>query len=102
MRTHEARGHVGLDPPPSSSSSVQRGWYRGGLSRLRLGQPVAFARAKKNMAVLADEAAVRALTPDLRWVAAMEGDGLVVTAPGDDVDFVSRYFARTWGSTKIP
>lgn len=65
-------------------------------------QPVAFARAKKNMAVLADEAAVRALAPDLRWVAAMEGDGLVVTAPGDEVDFVSRYFAPHVGIDEDP
>jgi PhzF family phenazine biosynthesis protein len=64
--------------------------------------PVAFLRATKNVAVLADEAAVRAVTPDLRYVAAMEGDGLVVTARGDTVDFVSRYFAPHAGIDEDP
>ena len=45
------------------------------------------------VAVLADEAAVRAVAPDFRALAA-EGDLLtIVTAPGRDTDIVSRAFA---------
>lgn len=59
-------------------------------------------KASKHMAVLDDEAAVLAVRPDLAFVAAMPGDGLVVTAPGRDVDFVSRYFAPHAGIPEDP
>src|SRR3546814_16493211 len=35
-------------------------------------------------------------------VAALPGDGLIVTAPGDRVDFVSRYFAPHAGIPEDP
>ena len=59
-------------------------------------------RADKNMAVLADEAAVLAADPDLAKVAALPGDGLIVTAPGRERDFVSRYFAPHAGIPEDP
>ncbi|MEM9454058.1 MAG: PhzF family phenazine biosynthesis protein [Myxococcota bacterium] len=65
-------------------------------------EPRAVLRALKNLAVLDDEQAVRALCPDLRFIAAMPGDGLIVTAPGDEVDFVSRYFAPHLGIDEDP
>ncbi len=64
--------------------------------------PEALLRARKNVAVFADEATVRALAPDLGYIAKMEGDGLIVTAPGDEVDFVSRYFAPHAGIDEDP
>lgn len=65
-------------------------------------EPEALLRATKTMAVLRDESAVRALAPDLGYVEAMQGDGLIVTAPGDEVDFVSRYFAPHVGIDEDP
>jgi PhzF family phenazine biosynthesis protein len=59
-------------------------------------------RARKHMAVLDDEAAVLAVRPDLAFVKAMDGDGLIVTAPGREVDFVSRYFAPHAGIDEDP
>ena len=59
-------------------------------------------RADKTMAVLADEAAVLAADPDLAKVAALPGDGLIVTAPGRERDFVSRYFAPHAGIPEDP
>lgn len=56
----------------------------------------------KIMAVLASEAEVRAAEPDLEKVKALPGDGLIVTAPGDSVDFVSRYFAPHAGIPEDP
>ncbi len=49
-----------------------------------------------------DEAAVRALRPDFARVAALASFGLVVTAPGRDVDFVSRFFAPAKGVPEDP
>lgn len=52
--------------------------------------------------VLADEAAVRAVAPDFRALAA-EGDILtIVTAPGSEVDIVSRVFAPAAGIDEDP
>lgn len=49
------------------------------------------------MAVYATEAEVRALKPDMRALAAIEHFGLITTAPGETVDFVSRFFAPRAG-----
>jgi PhzF family phenazine biosynthesis protein len=52
--------------------------------------------------VLGDAAAVRAVTPDFRALAA-EGDVLtIVTAPGDDSDIISRAFAPGSGIDEDP
>ncbi len=64
--------------------------------------PVELWRAGKTMAVLEDEAAVLAAAPDLAKVAALPGDGLIVTAPGARHDFVSRYFAPHAGIPEDP
>ncbi len=64
--------------------------------------PVELWDGGKTMAVLEDEAAVRAVSPDLAKVAALPGDGLIVTGPGDDCDFVSRYFAPHVGIPEDP
>ncbi len=58
----------------------------------------------KSLAVLDSQNQVAALDPDLGFVANMAGDGLIVTAPGDDenCDFVSRYFAPNAGIPEDP
>jgi len=68
-----------------------------------IGRPVAsFHRAKMNMAVLGSAACVRAATPDLDYIRACEGDGLIITAQGVDSDCVSRYFAPHIGIDEDP
>lgn len=54
------------------------------------------------VAVYDHEEEVRALTPDLARLAALDARGAVVTAPGRDVDFVSRYFAPAIGIPEDP
>lgn len=54
------------------------------------------------LCVLDSADAVRALVPDLAGVAALPKPGLIVTAPGDDCDFVSRYFAPRKGIAEDP
>ena len=54
------------------------------------------------IAVVANEATVQALTPNLGSVASLPGRGLIVTAPGNDVDFVSRFFAPGIGIDEDP
>jgi len=54
------------------------------------------------MAVMADEAAVAGLEPDFALLARIIEHGLVATAQGDEVDFVSRFFAPAIGIDEDP
>lgn len=54
------------------------------------------------MIVLDSEAAVRSLSPNLQPLKALAPGGLIVTGPGDNCDFVSRYFAPADGIDEDP
>ncbi len=54
------------------------------------------------LVALPAEADVRAAAPDLAAVAELPHAGVVVTAPGDAVDFVSRFFAPRVGVPEDP
>ena len=54
------------------------------------------------MAVFDSELAVRGLTPSFDRIRALELFGLIVTAPGREVDFVSRFFAPSVGVPEDP
>jgi PhzF family phenazine biosynthesis protein len=75
------------------------------VDALRLQQPVEVVRARALFAVLENAAAVRAFTPDFAALARLPTT-IGITAPGSDearpVDFVSRYFAPTFGVNEDP
>jgi PhzF family phenazine biosynthesis protein len=52
--------------------------------------------------LLADEAAVRAVSPDISALKRFDDVSVCVTAPGDEIDFVSRYFAPNHGIDEDP
>ena len=54
------------------------------------------------MAVFDSESDVRDLQPDFRRVAALDTFAVIVTAPGTEVDFVSRFFAPAKGIPEDP
>ena len=54
------------------------------------------------MAVFASQAEIEALKPDMTAVAALPLRGLIVTAPGEGCDFVSRFFAPAVGVPEDP
>jgi PhzF family phenazine biosynthesis protein len=56
----------------------------------------------RSVAVLESESQIRALAPDMAAVATLAPGGLLVTAPGDRHDFVSRYFAPSKGIPEDP
>lgn len=64
--------------------------------------PVETLVADDHIAVLADEAAVRAVSPNQALLATLDRRGVIVTAPGDGVDFVSRFFAPKYGIPEDP
>nr|XP_018909210.1 PREDICTED: uncharacterized protein LOC109038569 [Bemisia tabaci]XP_018909219.1 PREDICTED: uncharacterized protein LOC109038569 [Bemisia tabaci] len=59
-------------------------------------------RADKLLVVLDSERAVKEVVPDLQGVAGLTYEGVIVTAPGGEVDFVSRYFAPAVGVDEDP
>ncbi|MBL7976842.1 MAG: PhzF family phenazine biosynthesis protein [Bacteroidetes Order II. Incertae sedis bacterium] len=66
-------------------------------------QPIFTGMAKHYLLAEApDEACIRALSPDFTALASVEALGIIVTAPGNDVDFVSRFFAPKAGINEDP
>ncbi|MBI4914200.1 MAG: PhzF family phenazine biosynthesis protein [Acidobacteria bacterium] len=59
-------------------------------------------KARDHMVVLGSEAEVRTLKPDLNAFAKVEVFSAIVTAPGDSVDFVSRFFSPFAGVPEDP
>lgn len=65
-------------------------------------QPAAVLAARDYFVVLRSAEAVRALNPDMARLAALDRFAVIVTAPGDDCDFVSRFFAPAQGIPEDP
>ena len=59
-------------------------------------------RSRDYLAVLDSEAQVRAVVPDPLALAELDATGVIITAPGDEVDFVSRFFAPREGIPEDP
>ncbi|MCY3568792.1 MAG: PhzF family phenazine biosynthesis protein [Chloroflexi bacterium] len=64
--------------------------------------PEAVLMGRYCMAVLATEAEVRAMAPDLDGIGELTAGHLIVTAKGAQVDFVSRFFAPGSGIAEDP
>lgn len=58
--------------------------------------------ARDYMAVLGSEEEVRNLRPDMAELAKFDTFAVIVTAPGNEVDFVSRFFAPAQGVPEDP
>lgn len=54
------------------------------------------------IAVLEDEAAVRAIQPDFAPLERLDLRGVIVKGPGNEIDFVSRFFAPKYGIPENP
>jgi PhzF family phenazine biosynthesis protein len=78
-----------IAPPPS-------------LATILGATPREVLKARDLMAVFETEAEVRGLKPDLHAMLTLDTFGVIVTAPGSDVDFVSRFFAPARGIPEDP
>jgi PhzF family phenazine biosynthesis protein len=65
-------------------------------------QPSQVFKGRDYLAVFESEAEVAALAPVFDVIIELDAHGVVVTAPGDDCDFVSRYFAPRVGVPEDP
>jgi PhzF family phenazine biosynthesis protein len=64
--------------------------------------PVEVFAADDYVAVFDSEAAIRDLSPDYARLRELDLRGVIATAPGDEVDFVSRFFAPKFGIPEDP
>jgi PhzF family phenazine biosynthesis protein len=65
-------------------------------------QPIEVLAADDYIAVFDSEATVRAITPDHALLSQLDLRGVIITARGEDVDFVSRFFAPKFGIPEDP
>ncbi len=54
------------------------------------------------MVVMESEEQIKALSPDFKFLKEVDARGVIVTAPGNNVDFVSRFFAPQSGIDEDP
>ena len=74
-----------------------------GLSEALGGKPVATLKGKTDYLIVYEtEEEVATLAPDIPALGRVEARGIVVTAPGRQVDFVSRFFAPRVGVAEDP
>jgi len=64
--------------------------------------PLEVHAARDHLALYASEEDVAALEPDMEMVAGLETFAVMATAPGNEVDFVSRFFAPRAGIPEDP
>lgn len=64
--------------------------------------PRPVAKARDHFLVMDSEAEVAALRPDFAALDKVDSFGMIVTAPGDTVDFVSRFFTPAAGIPEDP
>ena len=65
-------------------------------------RPIEVLSADDYLAVFDNEEAVRGINPDYGLLGRLDLRGVIVTAPGSDVDFVSRFFAPKFGISEDP
>lgn len=73
-----------------------------GLEAALGAKPVEVLQQIDLVCVLETARQVRELKPDIRALARIDARGIIVTAPGDDCDFVSRFFAPRVGVDEDP
>lgn len=73
-----------------------------GLAAALGGTPSNLLKARDYLAVYESEADVRALLPDFRAIKDLGVHAVIVTAPGESSDFVSRFFAPSVGVDEDP
>jgi PhzF family phenazine biosynthesis protein len=74
-----------------------------GLMRALGGPPRELYRGKDDLLVVYDkEADIRAIEPDFAMIGKVPCRGVIVTAPGETVDFVSRFFGPQSGIPEDP
>lgn len=89
-----AMNFPGIPPAPCSAPDI--------LVQALGERPIEVLAADDYLAVFDSEETVRAITPDLALLGQLDLRGVVISAPGTGVDFVSRFFAPKLGVPEDP
>lgn len=99
LRVQRDAGTLAMDLPASTPAACDTPQ----LLKEALGlAPLECLRSTDYIAVLQDASMVLGLNPDLAKLVELDARGLIVTAPGDDCDFVARFFAPSVGIPEDP
>ena len=99
LRVERENDRLVLDFP---TQPMTEGAVPAKLTQALRARPKAVLQGRDYMAVFEHEEEVAAISPDYAAVAALDVQGVVVTAPGKKCDFVSRYFAPAAGIPEDP
>lgn len=91
-------GRLMMDFPARPPAPRDLGDLAGALGA----EPSVVLAARDGFAVFDSQAQVAAIEPDMARLAAIDVLGVICTAPGDDCDFVSRFFAPGAGVPEDP
>ena len=72
------------------------------LTALKIGSAIIYKGSFDYMAVIENQEQIESLDPDYNLLATLKSRGIVVTAPGNEVDFVSRCFYPQTGVNEDP
>jgi PhzF family phenazine biosynthesis protein len=96
-------GRLSLDFPSRPPLTLaEADWPQALLDGLGACRPLAVGQARDLLCLLPDAAAVQTLRPDFNALQHVDTLGIIITAPGDDCDFVSRFFAPRAGVPEDP
>jgi len=86
-------------PTADLSSAIIKGDFSEALGKLPIGL---FQADQKLLAVYENEQTIKEINPDFNKLSKLDYMGVIVTAPGDSSDFVSRFFAPKVGINEDP
>jgi PhzF family phenazine biosynthesis protein len=101
LRVKKSNRKFWLDFPARPGEPVDS-TLEAALSEALGAKPSQVLRSRDLMAVFSQEAEVAGLSPDFRKLAALDAMAVIVTAPGNEADFVSRFFAPQVGIDEDP
>ncbi|GAB5560744.1 MAG: PhzF family phenazine biosynthesis protein [Synoicihabitans sp.] len=86
--------------PPNELESPEQ--YQGLLTALGVSNAVWVGKSRDFLVAFADESTVANISPDFQKMVNFSSSSVIVTAPGDTCDFVSRNFAPGYGIDEDP
>ncbi len=95
-------GKLTLNFPAQGPEPVEAGPYSTAFEGLGISARPLYKGSYDFMVVMDNQSEVEALRPDFRKLSALPGRGIVVTAPGEEADFVSRCFFPQSGIDEDP
>tara|TARA_X000000950_G_C13749964_1_gene592202 strand:+ start:55 stop:909 length:855 start_codon:yes stop_codon:yes gene_type:complete len=100
LQASKENGMIYLNFPTDYPSQTERSIH---VAEALGAEPINYYKGKFDLLVeFEKEREIREMDPDFRLLAKLNSRGVIVTAPGSDVDFVSRFFAPQVGVDEDP